>query len=151
MATWGEFAAQAPTIAAAGRGLIYRTEVGRALLATVRGAEPPRIHPISVAIAADRLVAFIILGSPKARDLEEDGRYALHAHQDPDVPHEFVVRGRARPFEDATTRAAIAETWFFEVDDTYRLFEFMVEHAVLGERASPREWPPRYTSWRDRG
>jgi hypothetical protein len=155
MATWAEFAEQAPTIASSGRGLIYRSEVGRAseigraLLATVRGSGLPRIHPITVAVTAGRLVAFIILDSPKVRDLAEDGRYALHAHQDPTVPNEFVVRGRARPIDDKPTRASIASSWPFEVDDTYRLFEFGIDHAVLGERASARDWPPRYTSWRD--
>lgn len=155
MATWQAFAEEAPAIAAAGQGLIYRTEVrrqteiGRAMLTTVRGSALPRIHPITVAISDGRLVAFIILDSPKARDLAEDGRYALHAHQDPTVPHEFVVRGRARPIEHEPTRAAIAATWPFEVDDTYKLFEFLIEHAVLGERASARDWPPHYTSWRD--
>lgn len=155
MASWAEFAERAPTMAAAGRGLIYRTEIGRtddigrALLATVRGAELPRIHPITVAVAADRLVAFIIVDSPKANDLGQDGRYALHAHQDPTVPHEFVVRGRAMAIEEGPIRQAIAATWSFEVDDTYRLFEFLIEHAVYGERASPRDWPPRYTAWRD--
>jgi len=148
MATWAEFAAEAPAIATAGRRLIYRAETGSALLATVRGDSLPRIHPITVAVA-DRLVAFIILDSPKSRDLAEDGRYALHAHQDPDVPHEFTVRGIAQPIDDNETRAGFADAWKFEVDDTYRLFEFMIDHAVLGERATPQDWPPRYTSWRD--
>jgi hypothetical protein len=157
MASWAEFAERAPAIAAAGRGLLYRTEagraseIGRALLATVRDGALPRIHPITVAVAADRLVAFIIASSAKATDLAEDGRYALHAHQDPSVPHEFVVRGRATPIDDEPRRSSIADGWPFEVDDSYRLFELLIDHAVLGERASPRDWPPRYTSWRDDG
>ena len=151
MATWADFATAAPTIAAAGHGLIYRTAKGGAMLSTVRGAELPRTHPISVAVADDRLVAFIIRDSPKATDLADDGRYALHAHMDLDAPHEFLVRGRARPIDDESTRASIAAAWYFEVDDTYRLFEFLIDHAVLGQRSSAREWPPRYTSWRDPG
>ena len=107
----------------------------------------PRVHPIYVAILEDRLVAFI-LRSPKATDLADDGRYALHAHQDPAAPHEFVVRGRARPIDDEPSRARFAAAWYFEVDEEYRLFEFLVEHAILGERGSPDEWPPRYRSWR---
>jgi Pyridoxamine 5'-phosphate oxidase len=149
MATWAEFAEQAPAIAAAGHGLIYRTEKGGGLLSTVRGGGLPRLHPISVAVTAGRLVAFIILDSPKARDLAEDGRYAFHAHHDPERPNEFIVRGRARPIDDDATRAVVAAAWYFEVDDTYRLFEFDIEHAVHGERASARAWPPRYTAWRD--
>lgn len=147
MTTWAEFAAAAPAIAADGHRLLYRTQTGEALLATVRGNGLPRIHPIYVAVHDGRLVAFI-LHSPKANDLAEDGRFALHAHQDPDAPHEFLVRGRARPIDDEATRATFAAAWYFEVDDEYRLFEFLVEHAVFGERASPDDWPPRYRSWR---
>jgi hypothetical protein len=148
MSDWSEFEAAAPEIAAAGRRLLYRTATGEALLATIRGADPPpRIHPIYVAILEGRLVAFI-LRSPKATDLAEDSRYALHAHQDPDAPHEWQVRGRARPIDDEATRARFAAAWYFEVDDDYRLFEFLMEHAILGERASPDDWPPRYSSWR---
>ena len=45
-------------------------------------------------------------------------------------------------------RTAAAAAWSFEVDDGYRLFEFGVEHAIFGERASADDWPPVYTSWR---
>lgn len=148
MATWGEFEAAAPAIAAAGRRLIYRTDTGQALLATVRGAAPPRVHPIYVAVIDDRLVAFIIDASPKAADLAQDGRFALHAHQDPTVPHEFLLRGRARPIDDEAERATFATAWYFEASAEYRLFEFDLEHAVFGARGDADEWPPRYTSWR---
>jgi hypothetical protein len=109
------------------------------LLTTVRGGALPRIHPITLAIVDDRLLAFIILDSPKARDLAEDGRYALHSHLDLDRPHEFSVRGRARAVDDG---------WPFGVDDSYRLFELLIDHAVAGTRATAHDWPPRYTSWR---
>ena len=105
------------------------------------------MHPIYLAILEDRLVAFI-LRSPKATDLADDGRYALHAHQDPPAPHEFLVRGRAKPIDDEPTRARLAAAWYFEVDGEDRLFEFLVEHAIFGERGSPDEWPPTYRSWR---
>ena len=147
MATWAEFAEAAPEIAAAGRRLLYRTDTGVALLSTVRDGGLPRIHPINVAILEGRLLAFI-LPSPKAADLVEDGRFALHAHQDPDAPHECLIRGRARAIDDPGARARFADAWSFSVDESYRLFEFLIEHAVFGERASPDVWPPRYTSWR---
>lgn len=146
MTSWADFAAGAPAIADAGRRLFFRTAIGEALLATVRDGGLPRIHPIYVAILEDRLVAFI-LPSPKAGDLADDGRYALHAHQDPSAPHEFVVRGRAVPV-DAPTRHRMADAWYFGIGDDHMLFEFRIEHAVLGERDTPDDWPPRYTSWR---
>lgn len=148
MNPWSEFAAAAPELAERGRQLFDRSGIGQALLATVRGDGLPRIHPIYLAIVDGRLVAFLIVGSAKVADLEADGRYALHAHQDPAEPHEFLLRGRAREVGDPSIRAAAGAAWSFEVDDTYRLFEFLVDHAVFGERADPDAWPPRYTSWR---
>jgi len=38
-------------------------------------------------------------------------------------------------------------SWFFEVDDSYELFEFDIEAAILGLRDDADEWPPRYQSW----
>jgi nitroimidazol reductase NimA-like FMN-containing flavoprotein (pyridoxamine 5'-phosphate oxidase superfamily) len=146
MVAWNAFAAAAPALAEAGRRLIYRTETGEVLLASVRGDEPPRIHPIYVALHDGRLYAFLSR-SAKATDLVTDGRYALHTHQDPAAPSEFMVRGRVRVVGDAAEREAIAAGWYFETDDTWILVEFSIESAVLGERASPDEWPPRYASW----
>ena len=130
-----------------GRRLIDAPGGGKALLATVRGDDLPRIHPIAVGIVDERLYAFIN-DSPKGRDLERDGRYALHSLPDPDVPHELEVRGRARPVSDPATREEVGAGWSFEVDDSYRLFELDIEHALFGERASRRMWPPRYTTWK---
>jgi pyridoxamine 5'-phosphate oxidase-like protein len=148
MVAWNEFADAAPELAANGQRLFQRTRVGEALLATVRGDLPPRIHPINVAIVDGGLLAFLIVGSGKLADLESDGRYALHAHQDPAEPHEFQVRGRAHEVTDPAARAAAAAAWPFTVDDGYRLFEFSIDHAVFGERGDPDAWPPVYASWR---
>lgn len=149
--SWGEFAAQEPEMAATGRRLLYRGGDGEGLLATVAGDGLPRINPINVGVVGDRLLVFVQAHSAKARELAVDGRYALHAHQDPTEPHEFLVRGRARLVDDPTTRAGIARDWFFKVRDDYPLYELLVEHAIFGERDSPNEWPPRYRSWRKRG
>lgn len=147
MATWSDFADRAPDLARKGRTLLYRTGGGEALLATVRDAEPPRIHPIAIEQRDGGLYAFV-LRSKKLTDLRTDGRYALHAYPDAVVPHEFAVRGRVRGVDDAR-RAALAGDWPFEVGDALA-FEFLVEEAVLGERASRDEWPPKYTTWTDR-
>ena len=148
MATWQAFASGAPDLAGRGRALLERSGIGEGLLATVRGDAPPRIHPVHVRIVGDRLLTFVIVGSAKAGDLAADGRYALHAHQDPAVPHEFLVRGRAVRITDPDRRAAAAAEWSFEVDDGYELYELAVDHAVFGTRASADDWPPVYESWR---
>ena len=146
MTSWAEFEASNPTLAAAGRQLLYRTETGEALLATVRGDAPPRIHPIWVGIVGGGLYAFI-LKSAKRTDLELDGRFALHTHIDPAAPSEFSIRGRARLVDAAEIRTKVGDSWYFEVDDTYELFDFDIEAAILGVRGNADEWPPRYTSW----
>ena len=145
MASWGEFEAAAPALAAAGRALLERDGHGSGLLATVRASLPPRIHPVSVGIVEDRLLVFV-LASAKRNDLEQDGRYALHTHLDPEVPNEFMVRGRAAVMTGAA-RDRAAAGWSFEVDDGYELFELGIDSAVLGERPTADDWPPRYTSW----
>ena len=60
MTTWAQFEAVAPELAIEGRRLIHRGDAGEMLLATVRDDEPPRIHPVNVAIVDGRLFAFIL-------------------------------------------------------------------------------------------
>lgn len=151
MATWSEFAAAAPEIASEGRRLIDASDDLKVLLATVRGDDPPRIHPITMAIVDERLYAFIIARSPKKLDLELDGRYALHTHLDPAVPTEIALRGRARLVDAPVERDRVADGWAFEVDDDYTLFEFSIEHALLGTRPTADDWPPVYSTWRATG
>ena len=151
MVTWADLAGAAPEIASEGRRLIYARGDGEALLATVRGDDPPRIHPINVAIVDERLYAFVIARSPKRLDLELDGRYALHTHQDPDAPSEVALRGRARLVDDPAERERVAAGWAFGVDDGYALFEFSIDSALLGARPTAEDWPPIYSSWRATG
>ena len=146
MASWAELEAAAPEIASAGRELLHRDGHGKAMLATVRDGEAPRIHPISVGIVRDELCAFIFR-SAKLDDLVNDGRYALHAHLDPNAPNEFLVRGRAREVTDEAFRAIAVSGWSFSPDESYRLFAFGIESALIGRRDSADDWPPRYERW----
>jgi len=145
VASWADLAAGSGDIAAAGARHLDRAQ-GAALLATVRGAmSAPRIHPVTVGIVDGGLYVFL-LDSAKRTDLVEDGRFALHAHQDQEAPDEFSLRGRARLIPQGELRERIGTGWFFEVDDSYWLFELRLQSAILGERG-PDEWPPRYKRW----
>jgi hypothetical protein len=148
MASWGEMEREAPEVAAGGRAALYRSGEGEGLLATVAGEGLPRIHPVNVGIVDGRLLVFVQAWSAKAKDLVADGRYALHAVQDPAEPHEFTVRGRARPVDDPALRAAAIGVWAFTPKDDYPLFELDIDHALFGDRPTADDWPPRYTSWR---
>ena len=148
MHTWAAFAEAEPEMAERGTALFDQTGDGAGLLATVAASGTPRIHPLNVGVRDGRLLVFIQGHSAKARDLDANPHYALHAHVDPAAPHEFLVRGEARLVTDAATRQAAAADWFFAVGDSYPLYELLIEHALLGERDSADEWPPRYRSWR---
>jgi hypothetical protein len=143
--SWSAFESEAPAIADEGRRLLYARGDGEALLVTVRGDGLPRIHPVNVGVVDGGLYVFL-LPSAKRTDLEQDGRFALHTHQDPAAPDEFSIRGRAAVIGDQAVRARVADAWPFEVDDSYLLVELSVECAVLGLRGAD-EWPPRYRRW----
>jgi Pyridoxamine 5'-phosphate oxidase len=145
MTTWSDLERAAPVVAAAGRELIYRNGDGEALLVTVR------VHPVNVGIVDGHLYTFVQAASAKRRDLDEDGRYAIHTHVDPTSPSEFMVRGHVRLVSDEAIRSVVARDWFFAVADSYPLYELLVEHALLGVRGTADDWPPLYTSWRELG
>jgi len=148
MKSWEAFARAEPDLAARGRELLYQRGDGEAFLTTVAANGTPRIHPLNVGVRDGRLLVFVQAHSAKARDLESNQHYALHAHQDAEHPHEFMVRGQARLVTDPALRAAAAADWFYTVSEAYPLYELLIEHAVLGERETASDWPPRYRSWR---
>jgi Pyridoxamine 5'-phosphate oxidase len=148
MESWEAFARAEPGLAARGRELLYQRGDGEAFLTTVAANGTPRIHPLNVGVRDGRLLVFVQAHSAKARDLESNQHYALHAHQDADHPHEFMVRGQARLVSDPALRTAAAAEWFYTVSEAYPLYELLIEHALLGERETASDWPPRYRSWR---
>ena len=148
MESWDTFAQAKPEMAAKGIALLHQRGDGQGLLATVAPNGTPRIHPLNVGVRDGRLLIFVRGHSAKARDLEADPHYALHAHVDAQQPNEFLVRGQARRVTDPDRRQAAAGDWYFTVADEYPLYELLIDHVLLGERDSPDDWPPRYRSWR---
>jgi pyridoxamine 5'-phosphate oxidase-like protein len=145
--SWAGLEAEAPLIAERGRALLMRTGSGEGMLASVAGDGLPRLHPVVVDIVDGHLVVFGIDGSPKTRELLSDGRYAFHTHLDPAVPHELSLRGRAHVVTDPHVHEGALATWPFDARDGYTLIELDIEHALLGERETRDDWPPRYTAW----
>jgi hypothetical protein len=81
---------------------------GIALLATVSAAGVPRVHPFMPRVVAGELVAFVITGSPKLRDLLEGRPCAIHSAL-ADEDEEFWVQGRAAAVTDRGLQAAALE------------------------------------------
>jgi hypothetical protein len=119
MASWAEFEAGAPDLAAAaaahwpGIVALHRGEpvpAGReafavAYLATVRPDGGPRLHPFCPILAAGRLCAAIPRRSPKGDDLRRDPRCVIHALPGP-ADDELCIRARA---VEVTGEAALRE------------------------------------------
>ncbi len=93
MATWSEFAAAAPALAAYGEARFNRARV--AFIATLSEDGSPNANPVVPVICEGRLLLFIEPTSPKVRHLRHDGRYAIHSLIDhpSGVGGEFSIKG----------------------------------------------------------
>jgi hypothetical protein len=133
MASWSEFAADEPRLADGIRVLMQQYGPGFGYLATVRADGGPRIHPVSPVITDEGLFCFVI-DSPKRRDLERDGRYALHSFPPEESDDEAYVAGHARPVTDQARVARLADSVRAAPQVDWRLFEFTVDVAMLARR-----------------
>ena len=148
MAAWAEFEREASEIAAAGVRLFRQHEV--AYLATVSADGWPRVHPFCPAVAEGRLFAFVMDSSPKRRDLDASGRFAIHAMPG-DEDEEFYVAGLARREPDARLRGlALKAMPYDDADDEHILYEFLPQHALrtTWENFQQPGMRPVHRSWR---
>jgi pyridoxamine 5'-phosphate oxidase-like protein len=153
MTPWSQFAAAEPRLAAAIHQLIYQYGQGLGYLATVRADGGPRVHPVSPVVAEGGLFCFV-LDSPKRRDLERDGRYALHAFPPESNDDEAYLLGRARRVTNADTVRILASAMRAEPRVDWRLYEFGIDVAVLVRRgqaptSGPSDAPTERYIWRD--
>jgi len=108
-----------------------RFESQVAYLATVRKDGSPEVHPVTPILRENRLFVFMYPTSPKAKDLQRDGRYMLHcsvANQH-GGEGEFYVRGKARLINDDAAWELVRPGHMDEYKTKYILFEFSVEEA----------------------
>jgi hypothetical protein len=156
MASWSEFSAASPGLAEAVRALIEQYGPGLGYLATVRADGGPRVHPVSPVITDEGLFCFV-LDSPKRRDLERDGRYALHSFPPEDSDDEAYLAGRARPVTDPAEIHSVASRVRAAPYVDWRLFEFTVDVAMVarhrrtagGGRGMAAASHPTVLLWRD--
>jgi hypothetical protein len=127
MATWRQFAREAPDLAGAGRALWEQHVL--MYLATVRADGSPRVHPVVPLLAEGSVFVAIGERSPKWRDLRRDPRCVLHS-----LPgqrdDEFVLRCRAR--EAPGSREAVREAADHVIHDDDHIFELDIDQADLG-------------------
>jgi hypothetical protein len=152
MASWSQFCTARPRLATAIRGLVHQYGPGLGYLATVRSDGGPRVHPVSPVITDDALYCFVV-DSPKRRDLDRDGRYALHAYPSEDADDEAYLSGRARRVTDPGQVLRLAEALRARPGGDWRLYEFTVDIAMVGRRdpGRSRTGRPSFEVWRDKG
>ncbi len=144
--TWADFEQSAPEIAAAGRRLLEDAPgiPGVAFLATVGRDSTPRIHPFIPAVFDGRLWAFVI-ESPKQRDLDRAGHYAIHSRLG-ERDESFTIAGTASRREDFDDRRRVADVMpYSDIDEHHVLYEFAVVRALWTTWTTPTT--PAYHRW----
>jgi predicted pyridoxine 5'-phosphate oxidase superfamily flavin-nucleotide-binding protein len=131
--TWEELEQAAPEIATHGRELIERFQF--VLVGTLTKDGSPRITPVEAYIIDGHLLANMIPGSLKARDLLRDPRVYVHAPVTAkEGSPEFKLAGHAAVVEDAELRRKLDDLfwemiqWRPATDSHY--FEFLSERAA---------------------
>ncbi|MGZ4677393.1 MAG: pyridoxamine 5'-phosphate oxidase family protein [Acidimicrobiia bacterium] len=155
MGTWRDLAEQRSDLATAGRDLLYQFGVGLAFLATVRADGGPRLNPMCPLLADDRVFAFIVPG-PKCRDLDRDGRYAMHSFPCPTNEDAFMLTGTATRVADPELRRRLVAQFLGERSDLsigeadmaeQALFEFGVDRVLLTRTTGHGDAAPCHTVW----
>jgi Pyridoxamine 5'-phosphate oxidase len=131
MATWTEFAAEAPEIAELAERRLAAT--GLMMLGTLRRDGFPRISPMEPVLAGDRLVLHdgrlwlgMMDGSTKSRDLQRDGRFALHTATADKTVSEGDVKmwGMATQVTDHATLSRFSDDIFASVGYRFEVGQF---------------------------
>ena len=126
--SYRSFQQQAPEICAAFERLLAREEV--AFLATVTVAGKPRLHPFVPKVVNGQLLAFIMDDSPKLRDLEANGNFALHTLPGEEDEECYLNGVAIRAEPELFDSAARAMGFATGVDEHHILFEFQIERAL---------------------
>jgi hypothetical protein len=131
MATWTEFATEAPEIADLAEKRLAAT--GLMMLATIRADGFPRISPMEPVLGDGRLVLHddrLWLGmmedATKSRDLRRDGRFALHTATADKMVTEGDVKmwGTATEVTDHDTLTRFSDDIFASVGHRFEVGTF---------------------------
>jgi hypothetical protein len=128
MTSWGEFAAQAPELAAFGAA---RLAIPPAYIATIRADGTPRVHPMTPIIGNGQLFVFMEPTSPKGHDLVARRSYSLHSSVADTfgTGGEFFIRGEGTLAEDPESRVAATAAAGYDPADRYILFTLRITEA----------------------
>ena len=146
---WGEFAEQAPELAAEGEKRFDSS--GVVFVGTLTKDGSPRISPVEPFVFEGLLLLGMMWQSKKALDLLRDPRCLVHnAISDRHgTDGEFKVRGRAQDVSDPEFRARFGEEVYrkinFRPPEPYHLFAVDIDSVALVTRDTKdqhvQRWP----------
>ena len=135
-ATWHQFAAQAPELAALGEAQFART--GLALVGTLRRDGWPRISPVEPFIVDGELYLGMMWRSVKALDLLRDSRCVVHStvSDREGAEGEFKVYGRAVEVNDPEERRRFGEAVYAAIgyrpeEPEFHCFAIVIESVAF--------------------
>jgi hypothetical protein len=136
MATWAEFQAADPTLAAKGEERFEQS--GLILLGTLRRDGRPRISPVEPVITDGALYLGMMWQSKKALDLLRDPRCVVHntVTDRKGTDGEFKIYGQARAVSDAEDRERYCQALFAKIDwrpegEEWHLFAIEADEVVF--------------------
>ncbi len=146
MLSWAEFALVTPEMASFGEKRFVEHKV--MYLATIRPDGYPRVHPFTPFIGSGRLFAFMEPTSPKAKDIQWNGMYAMHSLVTDwqGTNGEFQISGRAFLLTDDASREAAVRSCPYKPNDRYILFEFKIDRCLTNYYA---DGLPHASSWKE--
>lgn len=130
--SWKVFEDDCPELASLGFEKLDRKIC---FLALLKKDGSPRLHPVTPFIGNGMLFMFTEPTSPKIRDLQRDGRYAMHCAVSREGPLiEFLVSGNTKVIIDPVVREQVERIAASSVvNDSYVLFDFQVERVLVVE------------------
>ncbi len=146
-ASWDHFVTDAPDLAEAVQARLEATK--HHILATLRRDGAPRVSGTEVQLGSPDLTVGMMPGSMKARDLQRDGRFALHANPGDGSMDggDAKVAGIAVEVTDPAELAAFQAT-VETPPGPFHLFRLLLTEVVLtalhpdGDRLVIETWRP---------
>ncbi|MFF9640261.1 pyridoxamine 5'-phosphate oxidase family protein [Kitasatospora aureofaciens] len=130
MATWQDFEQEAPELAALVRARFEAEK--HHVLATLRKDGSPRVSGTEVDFVGADAWLGSMYGAVKARDLQRDGRFALHAHPGGETMTggDSKLSGRAVEVTDEAELAAFAADLPEPPPSPFHLFRLDIQQVV---------------------
>jgi hypothetical protein len=148
LSSWADYQRAEPGMADRGRALLCRdSDVAIGFLATVGAAGAPHLAPVCPIFCDQELYLSVGADTPKRLDLDDNGRYVLHAFLGADDA-EFQIAGKAVRIDDTRARqrvqAAIRFGAFGREDPIYRLW---LARCMYGYWQNPGQPNTRAVRW----